>query len=837
MAKTSGLPLGLIWRDFATDWPAQPYPAGPTPCTVQQINTTGSRGVYRMTLDAGTDVGVVRITFNTGAYLLPGDVSGGPARTANSLGDRLVWSHGVYNNQDSGSSIGGSFFENSITGTGDIPIITKDNENLTTTSNLERVRQLGFIGGEKFFLKNVAGVGQKILAISNLRGSVPASSAHYANTTGASGGTFTQNSDGVYENIDLFDWDNTLNSGAGGFVNTSDSTGVRTNVGPYSGWKNRNSVYPKVTIYPNMKTHDNTDDGDYFANGKGRVLYKKYQEQLKFFNAADFGDLILECIRLFNENQDILESFQNRFKYMLVDEYQDTNTSQYTLLKLLSGKWKNICCVGDDDQSIYSWRGAEVTNILKFEKDFADSRIIRLEQNYRSTGNILAAASKLIEANESRFGKTLWTSSNGGEKVSVTSTWDGEEEARIITDEIEQQSLNKKNLDEVAILVRASFQMREFEDRFVSIGLPYKVIGGPRFYERKEIRDANAYFRLAIHPNDSLALERVLNVPKRGIGETTLKKIKQYAKNNNIPTIDAIRDLIKTSEIKPKTKISLKHFVELTERWNDLIKERSHFEIAEIILEDSGYLEMLRNDDTLTAAGRLDNIKELFRSIEPFESLSAYLEHISLVMEIDKNPEGNKVSLMTLHAAKGLEFDYVYLPGWEEGVFPNQRSLDEGGIKSLEEERRLAYVGITRAKVKSSIFYAANRKMHNQWLSSIASRFVSELPDENVEVNLSHFSGNKGNFTDIKEDIFDQSDYSTPGWERAKIQSSNKKILVEDVTDISLDNNSKFSSGSIVFHKKFGQGKVESIDGKKLTINFGSNGTRKVMENFVDTVS
>ena len=379
--------------------------------------------------------------------------------------------------------------------------------------------------------------------------------------------------------------------------------------------------------------------------------------------------------------------------------------------------------------------------------------------------------------------------------------------------------------------------MREFEDRFVSIGLPYKVIGGPRFYERKEIRDANAYFRLTIHPNDSLALERVLNVPKRGIGETTLKKIKQYAKNNNIPTIDAIRDLIKTSEIKPKTKISLKHFVELTERWNDLIKERSHFEMAEIILEDSGYLEMLRNDDTLTAAGRLDNIKELFRSIEPFESLSAYLEHISLVMEIDKNPEGNKVSLMTLHAAKGLEFDYVYLPGWEEGVFPNQRSLDEGGIKSLEEERRLAYVGITRAKVKSSIFYAANRKMHNQWLSSIASRFVSELPDENVEVNLSHFSGNKGNFTDIKEDIFDQSDYSTPGWERAKIQSSNKKILVEDVTDISLDNNSKFSSGSIVFHKKFGQGKVESIDGKKLTINFGSNGTRKVMENFVDTVS
>ena len=589
-------------------------------------------------------------------------------------------------------------------------------------------------------------------------------------------------------------------------------------------WKNKG-------LSPNQIS---SDDGDYFANGKGKVLYKKYQEQLKFFNAADFGDLILECIRLFNENPDILEGFQNRFKYMLVDEYQDTNTSQYTLLKLLSGKWKNICCVGDDDQSIYSWRGAEVTNILKFEKDFINSRIIRLEQNYRSTGNILAAASKLIEANESRFGKTLWTSSNGGEKVSVTSTWDGEEEARIITDEIEQQSLNKKNLDEVAILVRASFQMREFEDRFVSIGLPYKVIGGPRFYERKEIRDANAYFRLAIQPNDSLALERVLNVPKRGIGETTLKKIKDYAKHNNISTIDAIKDLIKTSEIKPKTKISLGYFVELTERWNSLITERSHYDMAEIILEDSGYLEMLRNDDTITAAGRLDNIKELFRSIEPFESLNAYLEHISLVMEIDKNPEGNKVSLMTLHAAKGLEFDYVFLPGWEEGVFPNQRSLDEGGVKSLEEERRLAYVGITRAKIKSSIFYAANRKMHNQWLSSIPSRFVNELPEDNIEINLSHFSGNKGNFTDIKEDdIFDQSDYSTPGWERAKIQSLNSKKIQEEVI-ISVDTNSKFSTGTFVVHKKFGKGKIESVDGKKLTINFGNNGMRKVMENFVD---
>ena len=578
------------------------------------------------------------------------------------------------------------------------------------------------------------------------------------------------------------------------------------------------------------------DDGDYFANGKGAILYRKYQDQLKFFNAADFGDLILECIRLFNENQDILQQYQNRFKFMLVDEYQDTNSSQYSLLKLLSNKWMNICCVGDDDQSIYSWRGAEVSNILRFEKDFPNAKIIRLEQNYRSTGNILAAASRLIESNESRFGKTLWTSSSEGEKVSITSTWDGEEEARIITDEIESYSLNNKNLDEIAILVRASFQMREFEDRFISVGLPYKVIGGPRFYERKEIRDANAYFRIAIQPNDSLALERVLNTPKRGIGETTIKKIKDYSKNNNISTIEAIRDLIKTSEIKPKTKISLKNFVELTDRWHSLLNERNHYELAEIILEDSGYLEMLRNDDTITAAGRLENIKELFRSIEPFESLHAYLEHIALVMEIDKNTDGNKVSLMTLHAAKGLEFDFVYLPGWEEGVFPNQRSLDEGGIESLEEERRLAYVGITRAKIKSSIFYAANRKMHNQWLSCLPSRFINEMPEDNLEINLSHFSGNQKNFTDIEEDTFDQSDYSTPGWERAKIES-NIKNLETNEPKIITNSNAKFSKGSIVIHKKFGKGKVENVDGKKLTIDFGESGTRKVMENFVESLN
>ena len=433
-------------------------------------------------------------------------------------------------------------------------------------------------------------------------------------------------------------------------------------------WKNK-GLYPEDI---------SSNDGDYFANGKGHLLYKIYQERLKYFNAVDFGDLILESIRLFENNQDILESYQNRFKYILVDEYQDTNVSQYKLLKLLTGKYQNICCVGDDDQSIYSWRGAEISNILRFEKDFPEAKTIRLEENYRSTGHILTAASKLIENNESRLGKTLWTNSGEGEKITVKSNWDGEEEARQITSELEKLSLKNYNLDETAILVRASFQMREFEDRFISVGLPYKVIGGPRFYERKEIRDVNAYLRLATQPNDSLALERIINTPKRGIGETSVKKIRDRSKENNKPLIESIKELIDEKSFKGKTADSLDKLVKLVFHWNQLIKEEDKVDIAEIIIEDSGYLEMLRNDKSLTAEGRVENVYELFRSLEPFESIKAYLEHISLVMEIDSNQYGKKVSLMTLHAAKGLEFDYVFLPGWEEGVFPIKERLMKG---------------------------------------------------------------------------------------------------------------------------------------------------------------
>ena len=588
-------------------------------------------------------------------------------------------------------------------------------------------------------------------------------------------------------------------------------------------WKNK-GLYPEDI---------SSNDGDYFANGKGHLLYKIYQERLKYFNAVDFGDLILESIRLLENNQDILDSYQNRFKYILVDEYQDTNVSQYKLLKLLTGKYQNICCVGDDDQSIYSWRGAEISNILRFEKDFPEAKIIRLEENYRSTGHILTAASKLIENNESRLGKTLWTNSGEGEKITVKSNWDGEEEARLITSELEKLSLKNYNLDETAILVRASFQMREFEDRFISVGLPYKVIGGPRFYERKEIRDVNAYLRLASQPNDSLALERIINTPKRGIGETSVKKIRDRSKENNKPLIVSIKELIDEKSFKGKTADSLDKLVKLVFHWNHLIKEEDKVDIAEIIIEDSGYLEMLRNDKSLTAEGRVENVYELFRSLEPFESIKAYLEHISLVMEIDSNQYGKKVSLMTLHAAKGLEFDYVFLPGWEEGVFPNQRAVDEGGLEALEEERRLAYVGVTRAKKKASIYYAANRRMHNQWISSIPSRFVTELPEENIETDLSNYAGEKELFKEQEYIDFDQSEYETPGWERARFESKSRTIEHKNSENYVV-NDTPFELNENVTHKKFGKGIILSIDGKKLTINFGSNGTRKVMENFVE---
>src|SRR3954470_23710378 len=488
-------------------------------------------------------------------------------------------------------------------------------------------------------------------------------------------------------------------------------------------WKNRGLTPEQVPA----------GEASAFANGRGKKLYQAFQERLKVLNAADFGDLLLECIRLFRENAEVLAQFQHRFKYILVDEYQDTNVAQYLWLRLIAQRPvpanaiappqaegasapvatlappKNICCVGDDDQSIYGWRGAEVDNILRFDHDFPGAKVIRLERNYRSTGHILAAASHLIAHNEGRLGKTLRTEDVPGEKVTVTGSWDSEEEARAIGEEIEQLQRNDGNgrphpLDEIAILVRASFQMREFEDRFVTLGLPYRVIGGPRFYERQEIRDALAYLRVVHSGADDLAFERIVNVPKRGLGDATVQLLHDHARRKRAPLTEAARALIETDELKPKPRGALRDLLAAFERWRAQKDALPHTRLAEIVLDESGYTDMWQKDRSADAAGRLENLKELIRSMEEFENLGGFLEHISLVMDTDKS-EGEAVSIMTLHSAKGLEFDTVFLPGWEEGLFPHQRALDDQGRAGLEEERRLAHVGLTRARRRARIYF------------------------------------------------------------------------------------------------------------------------------------
>jgi len=612
------------------------------------------------------------------------------------------------------------------------------------------------------------------------------------------------------------------------------------------GWKNRGLTVDQVP----------SGEASVFANGKGLKLYKAYQERLKILNAADFGDLLLENIRLFREQPDVLRQYQARFKYILVDEYQDTNVAQYLWLRLLAqrssatdqtnitsphrgeGKnhataaappftspqggevgersspgegdreslapspqpsppWgegarvdapqvqspapsgsKNICCVGDDDQSIYGWRGAEVDNILRFEHDFPGATVIRLERNYRSTGHILAAASHLIAHNEGRLGKTLRTDDEPGEKVSVTGAWDSEEEARAIGEEIEQlqraSEPNSHALNEIAILVRASFQMREFEDRFVTLGLPYRVIGGPRFYERAEIRDALAYLRVVNSPADDLAFERIVNVPKRGLGDATVQLLHDHARKRRVPLVEAARAMVATDELKPKPRGSLRALIEAIDRWRKQRDALPHTELAEIVLDESGYTDMWQKDRSADAAGRLENLKELVRSMEEFENLQGFLEHISLVMDNEKAAEADAVNIMTLHSAKGLEFDTVFLPGWEEGLFPHQRTLDDQGRAGLEEERRLAHVGITRAKKRAKIYFATNRRMHGLWQTNIPSRFLDELPEANVEVTEPQggYAG-FGGYGGYGASRFDTatafgSNYTTPGWQRAQ---------------------------------------------------------------------
>jgi DNA helicase-2/ATP-dependent DNA helicase PcrA len=675
------------------------------------------------------------------------------------------------------------------------------------------------------------------------------------------------------------------------------------------GWKNRGLTPEQVP----------PGEAAVFANGKGLKLYKAFQERLKILNAADFGDLLLECIRLFREQPEVLRQYQGRFKFILVDEYQDTNVAQYLWLRLLAQRTsaaatvipgrreaanpesitpaagsmdsgfapdgaprndevrpKNICCVGDDDQSIYGWRGAEVDNILRFEHDFPGAKVIRLERNYRSTGHILAAASHIIAHNEGRLGKTLRTDDELGEKVTVTGSWDSEEEARTIGEEIEQLQRGGHRLNEIAILVRASFQMREFEDRFVTLGLPYRVIGGPRFYERAEIRDALAYLRVVNSPADDLAFERIVNVPKRGLGDATVQVLHDHARKRRVPLTDAARAIVETDELKPKPRGALRGVLEAFDRWRKQRDALPHNELAEIILDESGYTEMWQKDRSADAAGRLENLKELVRSMEEFENLQGFLEHISLVMDKDKGADADAVNIMTLHSAKGLEFNTVFLPGWEEGLFPHQRTLDDQGRAGLEEERRLAHVGLTRARKRAKIYFATNRRMHGLWQTNIPSRFLDELPEAHVEVTESQ--GGFGGYGGYGASRFDAttafgSNYTTPGWQRAQAKKgggfseTGSRYAAHDDSDgfddasspspwrareesprrlpLTIEGElvakstgtiSAFTLGDRVFHQKFGNGNVTAIDGNKLTIQFDRAGEKRVVDSFVERV-
>ena len=606
------------------------------------------------------------------------------------------------------------------------------------------------------------------------------------------------------------------------------------------GWKNKGRTPDKLSAV----------DGASFADGAGVKLYAAYQARLLQLNAVDFGDLLLHCVTLFTQNPEILKKYHDKFKYILVDEYQDTNVSQYLWLRLLAQGSQNLCVVGDDDQSIYGWRGAEVDNILRFEQDFPGCAVIKLERNYRSTEHILAAASGLIAANEGRLGKTLWTEDAGGEKVTVSGVWDGQSEARAVATEIENWRSTGRKYNDVAVLVRASRQMRAFEERFIMLGMPYRVIGGPRFFERAEIRDAHAYMRLMLSETDDLALERVINKPKRGIGDTSVKKLQMAARSLRLPLEETIRKVVQTDEIRGKARTSLKTLMMDLDRWRKDGQDIKHTELAERILDESGYTQMLKDDKDAKSEGRLENLKELVQAMGEFDTLPAYMEHVSLVMDIETQETDDKVSLMTLHSAKGLEFPLVFLPGWEDGSFPSQKSMDESGLAGLEEERRLAYVGITRAREKAAIYFAANRQIYGSWQSSIPSRFIDELPPANVTAKseTGYYDGGGSNAHAAKAGVserfassFDaaQSTHTSPGWDRYK--ANKNKVFGREPLDIEghavrrapKDQGANFKIGERVFHQKFGYGTISSADGPKLTVKFEKAGEKKVLDGFV----
>jgi DNA helicase-2/ATP-dependent DNA helicase PcrA len=581
-----------------------------------------------------------------------------------------------------------------------------------------------------------------------------------------------------------------------------------------------------------------------FADGRGGELYTQYQARLRAVNACDFGDLLLHMLVILKTHRDVLDQYQQRFCYVLVDEYQDTNASQYLWLRLLAQQRKNICCVGDDDQSIYSWRGAEVANILRFEKDFPGAKIIRLEQNYRSTPHILGAASGLIAANSGRLGKTLWTAADGGEKVRVLGVWDGPEEARRVGELIEDHQRAGGSPDDCAILVRAQFQTREFEDRFIAIGLPYRIVGGFRFYERQEIRDALAYLRVVNQPADDLAFERIVNTPKRGLGDKALAKVHGHARAAGLPLTLAAARIVETDELTPQARRALAGLLTDIARWRDMAATLDHPDLARQILDESGYTAMWQADRSAEAAGRLENLSELVRAMEDYETLGAFLDHVSLVMDNDERAAEAQVTLMTIHAAKGLEFDTVFLAGWEEGVFPSQRALDEGGLAALEEERRLAYVAITRARRRAIILHAANRRIYGQWTSSIPSRFVGELPPAHVAEETSLTGGEslwRANWSERADPFADIARASGrgPGWQRAATRggftAAPTRIMEARASAVSLGNKgrSDLAPGMRVFHQKFGYGAIAEIEGNKLEIDFEQAGRKRVMDSFV----
>jgi DNA helicase-2/ATP-dependent DNA helicase PcrA len=599
-------------------------------------------------------------------------------------------------------------------------------------------------------------------------------------------------------------------------------------------WKNRGLTPEDV----------DAGESESYANGKGRKLYAAYQARLLALNACDFGDLLLHVLTLLRKDREVLAHYQQRFRYIMVDEYQDTNSSQYLWLRLLAQERKNICCVGDDDQSIYSWRGAEVANILRFEKDFPGAKIVRLEQNYRSTPHILAAASGVIAENGGRLGKTLWTQESEGEKVQVLGVWDGPEEARRVGDEIEAIQRAGGTLDEVAILVRAQHQTREFEDRFIAIGMPYRIVGGFRFYERAEIRDALAYLRLVNQPADDLAFERIVNVPKRGLGDKAVEKIHRLARAEGVPLTLAAARILDSDELTSQARRALGHFVGDLARWRDRANDLPHPELARLILDESGYTAALQAERSVEASGRLENLGELARAMEEYETLGAFLEHVSLVMDNDAQADARRVTIMTIHAAKGLEFDTVFLAGWEEGIFPSQRALDEGGLSALEEERRLAYVAITRARRRCVILHAANRRIYGQWTSSIPSRFVGELPPAHVESESSMAGGAslwRANWSERADPFADvgRGTGRGPGWQRAQASGQfvrePTRIVEARQSAVSLGNKGRgdLSVGMRVFHQKFGYGAIAQIEGNKLEIDFETAGRKRVMDSFV----